>query len=146
MIFSLTRSPPSVEQDRIHHPSVSSTYRATYSGENMAPSRSTPRMMQMTRAAFQAVVSLNEQATDPKSHTLVRITYTLSSPVLSPANSDGRPHKGATHERYSRRRSSLDQYSFGWYFSTAELLYPIHLLTTIRANAEINCYIPTRGN
>jgi len=48
-------------------------------------------MMQMTRAAFQAVVSLNEQATDPKSHTLVRITYTLSSPVLSPANSDGRP-------------------------------------------------------
>ena len=92
MIFSLTRSPPSVEQDRIHHPSVSSTYRATYSDENMAPSRSTPRMMQMTRAAFQAVVSLNEQATDPKSHTLVRITYTLSSPVLSPANSDGRPH------------------------------------------------------
>src|SRR5437762_11112433 len=91
MIFSLTRSPPSVKQDRIHHPSVSSTYRATYSGENMAPSRSTPRMMQMTRAAFQAVVSLNEQATDPKSHTLVRITYTLSSPVLSPANSDGRP-------------------------------------------------------
>src|SRR5205809_4019705 len=90
MIFSLTRSPPSVKQDRIHHPSVSSTYRATYSGENMAPSRSTPRMMQMTRAAFQAVVSLNEQATDPKSHTLVRITYTLSSPVLSPANSDGR--------------------------------------------------------
>src|SRR5437660_12665392 len=92
MIFSLTRSPPSVKQDRIHHPSVSSTYRATYSGENMAPSRSTPRMMQMTRAAFQAVVSLNEQATDPKSHTLVRITYTLSSPVLSPANSDGRPY------------------------------------------------------
>ena len=45
----------------------------------------------MTRAAFQAVASLNEQATDPKSHTLVRITYTLSSPVLSPANSDGRP-------------------------------------------------------
>jgi len=50
-------------------------------------------MMQMTRAAFQAVASLNEQATDPKSHTLVRITYTLSSPVLSPANSDGRPQR-----------------------------------------------------
>src|SRR6266480_4153941 len=95
MIFSLTRSPPSVKQDRIHHPSVSSTYRATYSGENMAPSRSTPRMMQMTRAAFQAVVSLNEQATDLKSHTLVRITYTLSSPVLSPANSDGRPYSSS---------------------------------------------------
>ena len=41
--------------------------------------------MQVTRAAFQAVASLNEQATDPKSHTLVRITYTLSSPVLPPA-------------------------------------------------------------
>jgi hypothetical protein len=35
--------------------------------------------------------NLNEQATDPKSHTLVRVTYTLSSPVRSPANSDGRP-------------------------------------------------------
>jgi hypothetical protein len=30
-------------------------------------------------------ISLNEQATDPKSHTLVRITYTPSSPVVSPA-------------------------------------------------------------
>ncbi len=29
-------------------------------------------MMQVTRAAFQAVASLNEQATDPKSHTLVK--------------------------------------------------------------------------
>jgi hypothetical protein len=48
-------------------------------------------MMQVTRAAFQAVASLNEQATDPKSHTLVNIAYTLSCPVLSPANSDGRP-------------------------------------------------------
>ena len=47
--------------------------------------------MQVTRAAFQAVASLNEQATDPKSHTLVSIAYTLSCPVLSPANSDGRP-------------------------------------------------------
>ena len=42
----------------------------------MAPSRSTPRMMQVTRAAFQALASLNEQATDPKSHTLVRILFT----------------------------------------------------------------------
>ncbi len=41
-------------------------------GENMAPSRSTPRMMQVTEAAFQAKVSLKEQATDPKSHTSVR--------------------------------------------------------------------------
>src|SRR5207253_11326627 len=81
MIFSLTRSPPSVEQDRIHHPSVSSTYRATYSGENMALSRSTPRMMQVARAAFQAVASLNQQATDPKSHTLVRTSYTRFSSV-----------------------------------------------------------------
>src|SRR5437870_9273268 len=59
-------------------------------------------MMQVTRAAFQAVASLNEQATDPKSHTLVRITYTLSSPVLSPANSDGRPQVQVPHKHYHR--------------------------------------------
>ena len=35
-------------------------------------------------------MSPNEQATDPKKHTLVRITYNLSSPALSPANSDRR--------------------------------------------------------
>jgi hypothetical protein len=29
-------------------------------------------MMQVTRAAFQAVANLNEQATDPVSHTLVK--------------------------------------------------------------------------
>ena len=29
-------------------------------------------MMQVTRAAFQALANLNEQATDPKSHTLVK--------------------------------------------------------------------------
>jgi len=45
----------------------------------MAPSRSTPRMMQVTRAAFQAVASLNKQATDPKSHTLARILFTAFS-------------------------------------------------------------------
>jgi hypothetical protein len=33
-------------------------------------------MMQVTRAAFQAVVSPNEQATDPKSHTLVKNLFT----------------------------------------------------------------------
>jgi hypothetical protein len=33
-------------------------------------------MMQVTRAAFQAVASLNEQATDPKSHTLVKNFFT----------------------------------------------------------------------
>jgi hypothetical protein len=33
-------------------------------------------MMQVTRAAFQAVASLNEQATDPKSHTLVKNLFT----------------------------------------------------------------------
>jgi len=32
---------------------------------NMAPSRSTPRMMQVTEAAFREYASLNEQATDP---------------------------------------------------------------------------------
>jgi hypothetical protein len=45
----------------------------------------------VTRAAFQAQASLNKQATDPTSHILVRITYTSSSPAVSPANSDGRP-------------------------------------------------------
>src|SRR5262249_47284 len=58
----------------------------------MAPSRSTPRMMQVTRAAFQAVASLNEQATDPKSHTPVKNVYTSGSLVPLPANSDGRPY------------------------------------------------------
>jgi hypothetical protein len=43
-------------------------------------------MMQVTEAAFQTVASLNVQATDTKSHTSVKIAYTLSSPVLSPAN------------------------------------------------------------
>ena len=52
----------------------------------MAPSRSTSRMMQVTEAAFQTVASLNEQATDTTSHTSVKIAYTLSSPVMSPAN------------------------------------------------------------
>ncbi len=38
-------------------------------------------MMQVTEAAFQAKVSLNEQATDPKSHTSVRtlVLYSLLS-------------------------------------------------------------------
>jgi hypothetical protein len=39
--------------------------------------------MQVTRATLQAVMSLNVQVSDPKSHTLLRITYNLSSPVLS---------------------------------------------------------------
>ena len=43
---------------------------------NTVTVRSTPQMMQVTRAAFQAIASLNEQATDPKSHTLVRILFT----------------------------------------------------------------------
>jgi len=51
----------------------------------MAPSRSTPQMMQATRAAFRAHVSPNEQATDPKSHTLVSNFYTRISPVPLPA-------------------------------------------------------------
>jgi hypothetical protein len=42
-------------------------------------------MMQVTRAAFQAVASLNEQATDPKSHTLARNFYTKFSSVPLPA-------------------------------------------------------------
>jgi len=70
--------------------------------------------MQVTRAAFQAVASLNEQATDPKSHTLVSIAYTLSCPVLSPANSDGRPSAlfpcaevGTVYEIRDRRPGSV---------------------------------------
>jgi hypothetical protein len=47
-------------------------------------------MMQVTRAAFQAKASLNQQATDTKSHTLVRTFYTRFSSVPLPANSDGR--------------------------------------------------------
>jgi hypothetical protein len=57
----------------------------------MAPSRSTPQMMQVTRAAFQAKASLNEQATDPKSHTLVRISLQDSFKCCYLLNSDGRP-------------------------------------------------------
>jgi hypothetical protein len=41
--------------------------------------------MQVTRAAFQAVASLNKQATDPKSHTLVSNFYTRISLVPLPA-------------------------------------------------------------
>src|SRR5262245_52850174 len=65
----------------------------------MAPSRSTPQMMQVTRAAFQAVASLNEQATDPKSHTPVKNVYTSGSLVPLPANSDGRPKPLSSHSR-----------------------------------------------
>jgi hypothetical protein len=41
-------------------------------------------MMQVTRAAFQAQASLNQQATDPMSHTLVRtfLHQSLSSCYL----------------------------------------------------------------
>jgi hypothetical protein len=42
-------------------------------------------MMQVTRAAFQAVASLNKQATDPKSHTLVSNFYIRFSFMLLPA-------------------------------------------------------------
>jgi hypothetical protein len=56
----------------------------------MAPSRSTPQMMQVTRAAFQAVASLNEQATDPKSHTLVKKPLQDSFRSCYLLNSDGR--------------------------------------------------------
>ncbi len=48
-------------------------------------------MMQVTEAAFQAKVSLNEQATDPKSHTSVRtlilyplLSYHLQNPMVDP--------------------------------------------------------------
>jgi hypothetical protein len=41
----------------------------------MATSRSIPRMMQMTTAAFQAVVNLNQQATDPKAIPRQKLLY-----------------------------------------------------------------------
>ncbi len=47
--------------------------------------------MQVTRAAFQAVASLNKQATDPKSHTLVKISLQDSFKSRYLLNSDGRP-------------------------------------------------------
>jgi len=43
--------------------------------------------MQVREAPFQAEMSLNEQTTDLKSHTIVRISYTISPPVLSLAKS-----------------------------------------------------------
>lgn len=58
----------------------------------MAPSRSTPQMMQVTRAAFRAHVSPNQQATDPKSHTLVKISLQDSFKSCYLLNSYGRPH------------------------------------------------------
>jgi hypothetical protein len=67
----------------------------------MAPSRSTPRMMQVTRAAFQAVASLNEQATDPKSHTLVKISLQDSFKSCYLLNSYGRPRYFPLELRFS---------------------------------------------
>ncbi len=52
--------------------------------------------MQVTRAAFQAVASLNKQATDPKSHTLVKKPLQDSSKSCYLPNSDGRPQFPAT--------------------------------------------------
>ena len=46
---------------------------------------SSPRMMQVTRAAFQVVANLNKQATDPMSHTPVRNSYNRFSPLPLPA-------------------------------------------------------------
>jgi hypothetical protein len=49
-------------------------------------------MMQVTRAAFQAVANLNKQATDPKRHTLVKnslleipLRRYLQIPMVDPA-------------------------------------------------------------
>lgn len=75
----------------IDYPQVSSTYSATHSGENLGTIPAGPRIMQLTRTAFQAQASLNPQASDSKSHTLVRITYTLRLLYPSPANFDDTP-------------------------------------------------------
>jgi hypothetical protein len=67
-------------------------------------------MMQVTRAAFQAVASLNEQATDPKSHTPVKNVYTSCSLVPLPANSDGRPFSAL--RRMGRMMESFPDWIF----------------------------------
>ncbi len=69
------------------HPRVSSIHRATHS----APSRLTRRMTQMTGAAFQSQVSLNEQTTDPTSHTPVDVHSTFSGSGCHLLKSDDRP-------------------------------------------------------
>jgi len=48
-------------------------------------------MMQVTRAAFQALANLNEQATDPQSHTLVKSLLQEIQRSCYLLNSDGRP-------------------------------------------------------
>jgi len=45
---------------------ISSTVRATSSGQKMAPSRSTPRMMQVTEAAFQAKCAWRHRPRTPR--------------------------------------------------------------------------------
>jgi hypothetical protein len=57
------------------------SYRASSGRTVNLASRSTPRMMQVTRAAFQADPNLNEQVTNPKSHTPVRNFYTRFFPL-----------------------------------------------------------------
>jgi len=69
--------------------------------------------MQVTRAAFQAVASLNEQATDPKSHTLVRTFYTRFSSVPLPANSDGRHSTDSGSDTLLTIRFTVDHHVSG---------------------------------
>lgn len=56
-----------------------------------SPSRSTPRMMQVTADAFQTQVNLNLQVTNPRSHTPVNDYDNLFNGYMSPAKSYGRP-------------------------------------------------------
>jgi hypothetical protein len=69
-------------------------------------------MMQVTRAAFQAVASLNEQATDPKSHTLVKNSLQDSFTSCYLLNSDGRPLVLVLLAGSARERAGVDPNSF----------------------------------
>jgi hypothetical protein len=65
-------------------------------------------MMQGTGAAFQAQVSLNQQATDPMSHTPVQGYANLSGSYSLPAKSDGRsPCGGSRYRRLERTMGCL---------------------------------------
>ncbi len=58
-------------------------------GEITAPCWSTPRIMQVREAPFQAEVRLNEQTTDPKNHTFVRVLHIIFIASPPPANAHG---------------------------------------------------------
>ena len=71
--------PSSCRRSMRHHPSVSSTVRATSSSQKMAPSRSTPRIMPVTEAAFQAECACSHRPRTPRATPPSGVTYTQSA-------------------------------------------------------------------